>query len=214
MVTTNEIMALLESYLGRNRMDNAEAMYMWARSIQEDYLSSTIRIRYGGTEAVDSIQEDLQILGIKSQEDSIEDTNQNIAEVIEEGFGTHYLPVIIKLVKEKISDLSPIAKKILYVIYKMDLSKPMTALPREIISDHYRKLYSEDLTDFLFSAVIVELLKHYFFDYLDKDANPVFPPYVKALMPKSMDIEIKWSDNKLKVLPSVHLKVAWSEESS
>ena len=95
MVKESTLVNLLDNYVSGSRLDCAEAIYMWARGIPNEYASSALRIRYGNGMVYNEVIRDLKKIKVGKPIDRTEDTKFRIDRIIFEFFEEKCLPLIL-----------------------------------------------------------------------------------------------------------------------
>ncbi|RLE52208.1 MAG: hypothetical protein DRJ33_04295 [Candidatus Methanomethylicota archaeon] len=180
MVKESTLVNLLDNYVSGSRLDCAEAIYMWARGIPNEYASSALRIRYGNGMVYNEVIRDLKKIKVSKPIDRTEDTKFRIDRIIFEFFEEKCLPLILDRMVDGFKAIMVKTKKLMISLARADLLKGGNYVDWNTLWILYRAVFNEELTDFEKNVVIRELLKINVIEYI-AEGKVHFPPYIDAI---------------------------------
>lgn len=187
MVKASDISALIERYLSETKLDNLEALYMWAKGIPSTTIAPLLRIKYGTDVGYVSVIDELSNLKITRNNEDVEDTKEPINVIIDNLFRLKCVNELLDKVTEKYKVVSLRAKYLLLALIRSELFAKGEIDLKELRLA-YHALFNKSLNDFTLREIITDLEKigilygsRSISGQIDK---VIIPKYIYGIMPQ------------------------------
>ncbi|MCS7139963.1 MAG: hypothetical protein N3F04_04490 [Candidatus Nezhaarchaeota archaeon] len=199
MVRATDIEGLLRKYIDGGSLDKADALYLLA-TLGRGGALDTLRIRYRAVRSLNMVLEDLRGLGVEDVRRGVkvEDTGEEVGNVIVRVFKSICLPKILESAKAKAKKLSRMAREIIYLISVARSNKVVINGTRDV-----QRFYSMVFNRRADRHEIDRALRELVGCYVVQDARyGVFrlPDYVDDVLAAMKEF-----------IPKVEVKVSWPE---